>query len=108
MKLIKLYFDVNMSRGHNGLGEMLGRTRLSHGECAVFVNKRWTALKMMTPDNVVLHLKMDGNDRINPDTIRYLPYCVEGNEIKYQKALKSTVTSQYKKRFPRLAAEVGL
>jgi len=94
-RIAYLFFDVSMSNGHTGLGAML-KDDLGE-DYAIFINKRWTALKMLTPDNVILHLKRPDNQPINPDTVAHLPNCVNGRELDYAKALKTVIETKYKK-----------
>lgn len=95
-KLIDVYFNVSMSNGHNGLYK---KAKSSGSGYCVFVNKAWTAMKMITPGNVVLHYKAKNlNQPINMDTIKYLPNCVSGGELDYTAALESAVKAQMAKR----------
>ena len=97
MKLAYLFMDVSMSNGHKGLGAML-RKKLSKGETAVFVNKKWSALKLLTSDGFVLHKKQPDNRPIVPETIKYLPYCVEGGKLNYTKALTTVMQRDFKRK----------
>lgn len=93
-KLINVFFNVSMSNGHPGLYKM-AKSDAETGYC-VFVNKQWTALKMITPANVLLHYKTKSvSHRINMETIKYLPGCVNGGELDYTKALEAWVGAQY-------------
>lgn len=93
-KLISVFFNTSMSNGHNGLYK-IAKDDAEKGYC-VFVNRNWTALKMITPNNVLLHYKAKkSTDRINMETIKFLPYCVSGTELNYSKALEAAVTAQY-------------
>jgi len=96
MKIASIYFDVTMSRGHKGLRE-IHRKNLTEDECAIFINKRWTALKMLTPQNVILHLKQPQNRPIVPDAIKFLPHCVSGGELDYSKALSASINNRFEK-----------
>lgn len=100
MKLAHIFFDVNMSKGHKGLGEILksNKKKISDDTSVIFINKRWTALKMLTSSNVILHLKTPKSGRIDPNTIKYLPHCVDGGEIDYSKALKAALDRDYRRK----------
>jgi hypothetical protein len=75
----------------------MAKAKAKQGFC-VFVNKDWTAMKMITPQNFLLHYKATDRRRpINMDTIKYLPSCVQGGELNYNKALESAVTEQMAK-----------
>ncbi len=79
------------------MAEILGdEFILKPGEYAVFINRSWTALKMLTPNReVLLHLRRPGHKPINPETIRHLPNCIEGPELNYKKALGKVITDRF-------------
>lgn len=97
MKLMHIFFDISMSNGHNGLEKILSRKKVSRDEYVVFINKNWTALKMITPGDVVLHLKC--KHRIEPKAIKYLPHCVNGSDLDYPQALEQALLKDYGKKF---------
>lgn len=91
-KLVNVYFDVSMSNGHSGLKNIVKADNIADGECVVFVNKNRLAMKMLTPDNVLLHYKSPSRNRpIVLDTIKYLPSCVNGQSLNYNRALKKAL-----------------
>lgn len=96
MIVTEVFFDVNMSNGHSGLTDILkqAKVKLGKNRCAVFINTSKTALKMLTPDNVLLHLRQPSNRPIEMEAIKHLPYCVGGNELSYNKALESALLSK--------------
>lgn len=94
MRLTNIFFGISMSNGHNGLLAHI-KKKASVDGYSIFINKRWTALKMITPDNVILHLKTPDNRPIEPKSIKYLPACVNGAELDYSKALESALTKEY-------------
>ena len=96
-KVIEVFYDIHMHNGHDGLERILkdDGTKLDKGQVAVFINTSWTALKMLTPDRVLLHFKQPGPRPIDPNTIPYLPTCINGNKLDYSKALDAAVRSQF-------------
>lgn len=92
-KIIRYFANTFMGNGHNGLSaiakkEGLDLSNLHKGEFVIFVNSKNTALKMFAPGNVVAHLKMPGNGRLDLRTIALIPKFFNGTEIKYDKALE--------------------
>jgi hypothetical protein len=95
-KLLNVYFNTSMSLGHKRLYAMAGKSA-SQGY-SVFINRPWTALKMITPSNTILYFRTeDKKQPINFETIRHLPNCVNGGELNYQRALDIAVKDQYAK-----------
>lgn len=93
---INIYFDTRMSLGHKGLRE-IAKDKYDRDFC-VFINKSFSALKMSTPSNTVLHYKARSTRQpINIETIKYLPACVNGGELDYNRALEQAVKEQYAK-----------
>lgn len=99
MKLIDIHLNTSMSLGHPGLYKKAGKS-VADGY-VVFINRNWTAMKMLTPGNVLLHYKSPDPRRrpINPETIKYLPHCVEGGDLNYSKALEAVITKEFGKKF---------
>lgn len=100
MKLAHIFFDASMSNGHKGLTDILFKETksrlLKEEETAIFINKKFTALKMLTSKHVLLHLKRPDNKPINPETVKYLPHCVNGEELNYSKALDAVIREKFK------------
>lgn len=108
MKLAHLFFEVNMSNSHNGLSAILKKqTKVkapAAGECAIFINRAWTAVKLLTADGTILHQKPKHG--VNPKTLPYLPQCVEGKELNYQRALEIVLRKSYEIAKPNLFKEM--
>lgn len=100
MKLAHIFFNIDMRNGHDGLATILkkkaGVDVLPHGETAIFINNSWSALKLMTSGDILLHLKRPYHKPINPETIKYLPNCVEGGELNYTRALETVLSKKFK------------
>lgn len=73
-------------------------SQLDAGETAIFINKKWTALKLLTSEDVLLHLRRPANKPILPESIKYLPACIEGKELNYSVALKKTLEDKFSNR----------
>lgn len=104
MRLVHIFFDISMSNGHAGLNTLLAKEKKTIGDeqYAVFVNKSWMAMKMLTPNNVLLHYKSKSTTTpINPQTIKHLPDCVKGGTLDYSTALASVIKKQFDGRFER-------
>lgn len=97
-KVLHIIYDTSMSLGHQGLQEIMKKKRLQPG-FAIFINKRWSALKMLTPHNTLLHYKSPTPSRpIEPKTIKYLPHFVgANNELQYDKALEAHLIEKHER-----------
>lgn len=73
---------------------------LTEGQCAIFISKDWTGLKMLMPNGDLLYRRRPKNKPINPHAIKYLPSCVVGKSLHYEKALEAAI----KERYERLGA----
>lgn len=97
-----IFFEIHMHLSHDGLGAVLKKQTGSYapakGETAIFINKAWTAVKLMTADGTLLYKRV--NRGINPETIRLLPSCVEGTELNYAKALRTVIERRFKRVHP--------
>ena len=93
MRLAYFFENIHMSNGHDGLSEHLrkNKKRLKQGDCAIFINSRWTAVKLLTADQkFVIHYRHD-DGVIARETIKHLPNCVEGKSLNYPKALEKAL-----------------
>lgn len=99
MKIGYLFFDTHMSASHKTLRARIKKDLLEN-ECAIFVNKKWSAVKMLTSANTILYHRRPNNERLEPETIKFLPNCVNGSNLDYDAALKSAILSKYKKVYP--------
>lgn len=99
MKIVYFFDQVHMAYQHNGLGLILKKATKNmvppEGGVAIFVNKTWTGLKMLTSDGTLLYLRRPANKPINPETIKHLPYCVQGPELDYAKALDTVIRKKF-------------
>lgn len=98
-----IFFDVSMSNGHAGLTALLKNKKLEEGETAIFINKKWGALKLLTANDVVLHLKPKHG--VSPGAVKFLPNCIEGKTLNYTKALESSMKERFKKARPNFGEE---
>ena len=57
MRLAHLFFDTHMSNGHAGLEEILKKAKgkMRKGDCAIFINTAWTAVKIFVDGQFVAH-----------------------------------------------------
>lgn len=56
-RIAHLFFEVNMRNGHDGLQVLLGKKKISGTDTAIFINTSWTAAKVLTSTDVLLHVK---------------------------------------------------
>lgn len=101
-EIIRYFPETHMRYGHSGLTNIaknhgVSVNKLQPGEYLMFVNKKQNALKMLTAGNVLCHLKMPGNERIDPRTITMLPKFFNGTEINYNAALSLAVKKYFKR-----------
>jgi len=92
-----VFFGTHLGQNHVGLGALLAKKTKSplpaDGETAIFINKAFTGVKMLTATGALLYVRRE-KEGINPETIKYLPSCVEGPALNYKKALESAVKDQ--------------
>lgn len=94
--VVRFFPDVSMANSHQGLGNIakeanLNVRKLRPGEYLIFMNKKQTALKMLTAGNIIAYLKMPGSTKIDPRTIALIPKFFNGTEINYSGALKKVL-----------------
>lgn len=95
-KVVRYFPDCHMGQGHKALSILAKKhnivvDELPDHEFVIFMNRAHTALKMFASGNVIAHLKMPGNKKINPETIAHLPRHFGGTRINYDAALRRAV-----------------
>jgi hypothetical protein len=92
-----IHYGVSMSNGHAGLQKL--RKSADPSGFALFINKKWTAMKLMPPGGAaVLHYKAPSNRPIEPKAIKHLPNCVSGKSLNYNQALELALVKEFERR----------
>ncbi len=82
---VHCFYDVYMGFSHatlNGLLQDAKEGPLKRNEIAVFVNESFSAVKLLTSDNVLLYYRAVGPGIITPEVIRYLPTQFGGEKLR--------------------------
>lgn len=107
-RVLHLFLDVHMGAAHDTLKKILKKEApngLSGSETALFVSRDWCACKLLTADNVILYLRRPKSAPINPKAIRLLPNCVDGGELRYEKALGVVIRDEWQARYGKAAED---
>lgn len=94
MKLIQIFKNTDLRGGHKWLAEIAKNHRLNvadlkPGQMVVFVNRAQTQMKTYAAGNSIVHTKKVGRgQRIDMETIKFLPMIFDQNGIDYNEALK--------------------
>lgn len=98
---VHVFYGVFMGWSHASLKEIMrnsaGKDRLEKGEVAVFLNKSWTACKILGPGDVLLYYR--SNAPIPIEAIRYLPTVFGGSRLGFGKNLEAHVIKTFESRF---------
>ena len=98
-----VFYDVYMGWSHASLldvmRESVKKDTLERGEVAVFINKAWTAVKILGPGNVMLYHRTGSNKNVAIETIRYLPTVFGGHRLAFAKNLEAHVIKAYETKF---------
>jgi hypothetical protein len=99
---IHVFYDVYMGWNHSSLIEVMQQNakkgQLEKGELAVFVNKGWTACKILCPGNVLLYFR-PGRGFITPEAIRILPTFVGGGRLAFTRNLEAHLIKAHEAKF---------
>lgn len=99
-RVIRYFPETNLQNGHDGLKKLakkegLDLTDLGPGQFVIFVNKRKNALKMFACGYLIAHLRLPDGERLNPETIQFIPKFFNGTRIDYSGALREVMKKQY-------------
>jgi len=95
-KIVRYFPDTHLGNAHYGLSEIAAKegvdiAKLKVGEYVIFVNSKKTALKMFSTGNMIAHLRMPGNTKIDMNIISSIPRFFNGKSIDYKGALKERI-----------------
>jgi hypothetical protein len=96
-------YDVYMGWSHKSLSEVMQRTsgidELGKGECAVFLNKSWTACKILASGNVLLYYRSPYGAPITKEQLRALPAAFSGPRLGFKTNLENAVMKAFEQKF---------
>jgi hypothetical protein len=100
--IVHLFYDVFMGWGHASLTEMManatGKAALERGEVAVFLNRSWTACKILAPGNVMLYFRSQGQP-ITAQMLKTLPTVLGSPRFGFSKNLEANFLKAFEERF---------
>lgn len=104
--MLSYFLDVDLRCSHIGLGLLAKKAKkpvhkLKIGEFLLFVNTRQNAVKIITCDNVLIHIKSDHGGPLNFRAINMLPKYFNGSGFNYEGALKEAIEKQLNDRYIR-------
>lgn len=98
-RVIHFFGDVSMTNGHEGLAEIAsGKVAiddLKPGEFVCFVNKSFSAMKLLTGCGVMIHWKQDSHKALFPEVITTLPHFLSGEDIGFSREVIAAITKYY-------------
>ena len=98
---IHCFFDVFMGYGYESLTNIMADTfkgsQLKRGELATFINKSWTACKILAPNGTLIYHR--SRTPLPMDGIRYLPALFGGNIIDVNTAMLGKIGKVYENKF---------
>jgi len=99
--VMHVYPNVCMSNGHDGLAIVAKKEnkvnvrKLRVGEFALFINRGFTACKLVAANNIVLHYKHPKGHRLEYAALTLIPHFYNGQNIEYTKALDMVIRKNY-------------
>lgn len=91
-RVIRYFPDTHLGNGHDGLAKIAEKNGinvkdLAWGEFVIFTNRKKTALKLYSQGNLVAHLRMPGEQRMDLRVISLIPRFFNGSSINYSAAI---------------------
>jgi len=93
--ILSYFPDTDLRCGHDGLADLADRAKkpvedLKVGQFLLFVNRRQSAVKILTADDVLIYLRPESK-RLNFDAISLLPKYFNGTAFNYKGAVKEAI-----------------
>ena len=102
VEAIHILYDIYMGWSHRTLFQILhantGRNDLKRGELAIFMNRSWTACKILAPDGNMLYWRSPNGTQITIDQLKALPTSFGGTRF----SLKGNLEAGALKRLQHL------
>lgn len=117
-RAIHFFGNVPMTNGHDGLAEIAAEHKvklddLKPGEFVAFVNKTFTAMKLLCPGGVLIHWRNPSHRVLFKEVVDTLPQFMADADIGFSLDVKQAIAKYYKKhlgktvRLRRLTAVDG-
>lgn len=101
--ILTYFLDISMSYGHKRLREIAKKEnrpvdKLRKGDFLLFINRRMTALKILTADDILLHKKAEKGSFLDFEAINKLPlYFNSKTGFDYRTAVRESLISKLKR-----------
>lgn len=101
--IVSVFPNADLRSGHNGLRKLAAKNKknvdaLVPGDLLLFINRAQSAFKMFAANNTLIHYKSP-RGLVDMKTIKYLPGCLSGGELDYNKALAKVLLETLGKRY---------
>lgn len=95
-----VFYEVHMGIGHKGCNELLNMQNideLDKGHAAVFLNRHWTAAKILLSNNVLLYWRSPNGSSLTPEQLRFLPSRLSATRLTFQGKLENGLVGRWNK-----------
>lgn len=110
-KVIHFFGNVMMTNGHKGLAELASNKvdvdNLKPGEFACFVNKPFTAMKLLTAEGVLIYWKQPHHRLLYKDVVTTLPHFLKDANIGFSDEVQAAISRYYRKFLKKSSRKGG-
>ena len=104
--LLSYFPETDLRYGHDGLAAVAKKagkpvSKLKIGQFLLFVNRKQSAVKIITADNIMIHLKSKDNAPLNFRAINMLPKYFNGTRFNYAGALRESLEKALDEKYGR-------
>lgn len=97
---VHLFYDTYMGWGHETLKTIVSKQakrKLQKGEVAIFLNKKWTGIKVLAPNGALIYMR--SATPFTVEVVRYLPTAFGSGRITFSSNLENTLVKSFEDRF---------
>lgn len=102
-QILHVFHDVHMGKQHAGLmailKEKVGEDSLPKGQFALFLNSKWSAVKVYGPGSTILYRRELQHGYLTLDDIRRIPTMVGGPMFKFTGNHEERLMRLFEKQF---------
>lgn len=96
-----VFYEVHMGIGHRGCQDLLSSQKveddLPKNHAAVFLNRHWTAAKILLPGNMLLYWRSPTGSALTPEQLRFLPSRLANTRLAFGGKLENGLIGRWNK-----------
>ena len=100
--ILRYFTNSDLRLGHAGLQEIAQKNgidslALEAGQFVLFINRKWTGVKLLTAGNGIFYQKTPGGQTLVPSALALIPKYFNGKELDLAGAMNEAIRKDFEK-----------